>query len=85
MLPNFVNKNDLTRRIAVPFYREYNIPIGVVRKDPNWCAIVAWADVGGIWIEEILYRIRLKENQLPSFKELVEEFCDEFQIPFKKD
>ena len=85
MLPNFVNKDDLTRRLekSAEFYRSYNIPISIIRKTPEWCQIVMWTDMDGKWYDGKIYSVRLTDEQLSSVRELLEEVCDRLQIPYK--
>ena len=86
MLPSYINKDDIYRRFqkAGEFYRSYNIPVGIIRKDPRWCQFVMWTDIGDQWFDGKLYNIYLPEDhQLSSVKELFEEVCDELQIPFR--
>jgi hypothetical protein len=85
-LPNFVNKDDMLKRFdkSQEYYRGYGIPIGIIRKNHDWCTIVMWAEVGGDWFSSKLYDIRLTtDDQLSSVKELLEEVCDELKIPFR--
>lgn len=86
MLPKYVSKDDLRNRFerSQDYYKNYGIPVGVVRKDENWCEVVLWADIGKQTYCEKLFRIRLSnDDQLSSFRELLEEVCDELQIPYR--
>ena len=65
------------------FYRTYNIPISIRRENEAWCKFYYLATVGGTEIEQDLFRIRLpREDQLRSVAELLEEYCDKYEIPF---
>ena len=90
-LPNYVRMEDLEERFSDPvFYRTYNIPLSVKRENDEWCQIIYLADLSiyppahGM-VETELFKIRLpREDQLRSVAELLEEYCDKYQIPFRK-
>ena len=84
-LPNYIHMEDLLDRFSdATFYRNYRIPLSIKRENENWCVFYYPAEVSGVHCELILFRIRLpKEDQLNSVAELLEEYCDKYDIPFQ--
>ena len=81
-LPNYVNKDDLTNRLAekTRFFHDYKIPIGVRKIDANWCEVFQYANISGCECFTQLLKVRLNDTQLSSFRELLEEFCANWGI-----
>ncbi len=83
MLPNYICKEDLVNRLPVQYFRNSSIPIAIKRIDKYWCEFVQIFRTKNNNFDGPIGKIYLpKENQLKSVNELLEEYCEENDIPF---
>ena len=85
-LPNYVRKEDLVDRLGrkTRFFSTYAIPIGVRRIDENWCEVFQYVKLMGFDCFTPIIKIRLNDEQLVSFEELLEEFCVNWNVLYYK-
>jgi len=89
MTPNYCTLEDIVGRIEpkARFFRQNMIPIGLCKTNKeNWYAIaelLLYGENGEDWTALAICEIRLKDEDYRSVNCLLEEACENLDVPFE--